>query len=296
MVASVIECAQERGWEAEAIFPREAADAEWHADLALVGCQARSARRRRRRSSAKWARELPLARGALTGDSSTRISRPTTFRRRIAASPGELAVVWHNHTALNERPDVVVEEFLKFTIGGRSDRGRHLSFEGPRGGGGGAGGLRRRRSGSSRTRSTRPFSVVSEERRTEARERWRSIPTPSSLLSFAWHWQMKGGELYQRAIAKLAEKADRKLVALHSTTAPEARQLMASSDLSDRFDCRCSPTMSRRSWRQCDVFVSASEVEGGTPLAVLEALSSGVAVVASDLPSHRYVAEPRSRR
>jgi glycosyltransferase involved in cell wall biosynthesis len=114
------------------------------------------------------------------------------------------------------------------------------------------------------------------------------------VMSFGWHWQIKGGELFQRAVADLAARTSREVVAIHTTSAPEAFRMRSELGLENTIRLVEQTGDVAGLMAAADVFVAASRAEGGTPLAVLEALSTGLPVVASDLPSHRYVAEHAS--
>ena len=81
------------------------------------------------------------------------------------------------------------------------------------------------------------------------------------------------------------------MVALHSTGAPEAAKLVRKLGMEGTIRLIGQTSDVVGLMAATDVFVAASRAEGGTPLAVLEALSCGLPVVASDLPSHRFVAE-----
>jgi len=288
MIASVVESARELGWEAEAIFPADAAGADWHADLTARGLVRRVAPTGGRVELARWAQALSR------GESAPAIIHThfTTYDlpAALAARPGKVAVVWHNHSVLSGRPDVIMRNFFKFSIGGRRVEAVICPSEDL------AAAVVGRGLSASKVRfvpnaiDPSRFPVVSEERRAQARKVLGIDQDALVLLSFAWHWHIKGGELYQRAIAKLANESDRKLVALHSTLAPEARELIRELDLSDSIRLQAQSDEVPTMMAATDVFVAASEAEGGTPLAVLEALSSGLPVVASDLPSHKYVA------
>jgi glycosyltransferase involved in cell wall biosynthesis len=209
----------------------------------------------------------------------------------LAAHPGSLDVVWHEHTALSSRPEVVVRNALKFTLGGR--RVAAILCPAPDL----AAAVIGRGAPADRVRfvpnaiNAADFPLIDASRRAEARAKYEIDPEALVVLSFGWHWDLKGGELFQRAVASLVRSTDRNVVALHSTAAPEAGRLVRRLGLEGVVRLIGQTSDVAGLLAATDVFVAASRAEGGTPLAVLEALSSGLPVVASDLPAHRFVAE-----
>ncbi len=289
MVAAVVEYAREQGWDAEAIFARPAEDYDWLAELRERGIVDRSAPAGSRSELVRWARALARERHSRTivHTHFTRYDLPMA----AAAKPGSLDVVWHEHTALSSRAQMVVRNGLKFGLGGRRvaailcpapDLAEAVIGRGAP--------AERVRFVPNAIDATR-FPVIDPARRAQAREAHGIEPDALVILSFGWHWDLKGGELFQRATAELAASTDRRVVALHSTGAPEAAKLVRSlgMDGTIRLIGQTSDVVGLMA--AVDVFVAASRAEGGTPLAVLEALSSGLPVVASDLPSHRFVSE-----
>jgi glycosyltransferase involved in cell wall biosynthesis len=288
MVASVIESARERGWDAEAIFARPADDTEWLAGLRERGIVYRSAPAGSRSEQIRWARAL-----AKEHDTPTIVH--THFTRydlpmAVAAQPGNLDVVWHEHTALSSRPQMVARNAIKFAVGGR--RVAAIMCPAPDL----AEAVIRRGAPADRVRfvpnaiDASKFPIIDAATRAQARETHGIEPDALVVLSFGWHWDLKGGDLFQHAVAELQE-GNRQIVALHSTGAPEAESLVRRLGLEGTVRLIGQTSDVAGLMAATDVFVAASRAEGGTPLAVLEALSSGLPVVATDLPSHRYVAE-----
>jgi glycosyltransferase involved in cell wall biosynthesis len=289
MVASVIEYAREQGWDAEAIFARPADDTEWLAELRERGIVFRSAPAGSRSELVGWARELAKERQehTIVHTHFTRYDLPMA----LAAKPGSLDVIWHEHTALSSRPQMVARNALKFAVGGR--RVAAILCPAPDL----AEAVIGRGAPADRVRfvpnaiNAARFPVIDPARRAQARASYGIDPEALVILSFGWHWDLKGGELFQRAASELVASTDREVVALHSTRAPEAKALVKTLGLEGtvRLIDQTSDVLGLMA--ATDVFVAASRAEGGTPLAVLEALASGLPVVASDLPSHRFVAE-----
>jgi glycosyltransferase involved in cell wall biosynthesis len=289
MVASAIEKAHDLGWEAEAIFARPAAGTDWHSDLRDRGLAVRTAPAGTRLEVTRWARDL-----AREFDGPTIVH--THFTRydvpmALAVKPGALAVVWHEHSALSDRPDVIARNVLKFELGSRRvravicpapDLAEAMIARGAR-----AEQVHFVPNGIDAAR----FPLVDGQRRSEARKHLGIHPAAKVALSLGWHWQIKGGELFQRAIAEVASRSDAPVVALHTSQTPEAERLVGELGLDGVVRLIGETDDVPRLMAAADVFVSASRAEGGTPLAVLEALASGLPVVATDLPAHRYVAD-----
>ncbi len=289
MVASVVEFARERGWEAEAIFSRPAEGADWLAELRERGIVHRSAPAGSRWELVRWARALAKEHHehTIVHTHFTRYDLPVA----VAAQPGDLDVVWHEHTALSSRPQMVSRNAIKFAVGGR--RVAAILCPAPDL----AEAVIRRGAPEDRVRfvpnaiDASKFPVIDPATRAQAREAHGIEPDALVVLSFGWHWDLKGGELFQRTVAELNSSADRQVVALHLTAAPQAQRLVRSLGLEGTVRLIGQTSDVTGLMAATDVFVAASRAEGGTPLAVLEALSCGLPVVASDLPSHRYVAE-----
>jgi glycosyltransferase involved in cell wall biosynthesis len=102
------------------------------------------------------------------------------------------------------------------------------------------------------------------------------------LLHFGLDWHGKGGECFRAAIDELKVVGvivgrDATAQALRRSGGGEDVRVVAPREDVERF------------YAAADVLVSPSRSEG-MPLAMLEALASGVPVVASDIPGHRFIA------
>jgi glycosyltransferase involved in cell wall biosynthesis len=105
------------------------------------------------------------------------------------------------------------------------------------------------------------------------------------LLHFGWDWATKGGELFLDAVAELVGTG-LDVIALTVGAGEEARRSIERRGLAGHVSIAPPRDDVRTYYAAADVFVSASVGEG-LPLAVMEAVATGTAVVASDIPGHR---------
>jgi glycosyltransferase involved in cell wall biosynthesis len=109
------------------------------------------------------------------------------------------------------------------------------------------------------------------------------------LLTFAWDWARKGGSQFLEAV-QLLRASDSAVVGMLVVTDERAAELEAQGAVGEAVRVLTAIDEVRELYAAADVFVAASSVEG-MPFAVLEALASGTPVVASDIPSHRFIGD-----
>jgi glycosyltransferase involved in cell wall biosynthesis len=106
-----------------------------------------------------------------------------------------------------------------------------------------------------------------------------------ALVHFGWDWERKGGDLFCAAVARLRD-AGRNVVGIavgsRGPAEEEAARVGLAPDVLRVHEARQDV---RSFYAAADVFLAPSRAEG-TPYSVLEAVSSGAAVVASEIPGH----------
>jgi glycosyltransferase involved in cell wall biosynthesis len=122
---------------------------------------------------------------------------------------------------------------------------------------------------------------VGADERAAARAALGLDPYATVLLHIGRDWQLKGGDLFLDALAALPDAVGL-LVRGGDVAAAEAR----SRGLSDRVKVLEGTSEVRRLHAASDLMLATSRGEG-MPFAVLEALSSGLGVVATDIPGHK---------
>jgi glycosyltransferase involved in cell wall biosynthesis len=110
------------------------------------------------------------------------------------------------------------------------------------------------------------------------------------LAHFGWDWHRKGGDLYLRAVERLVAAGRRLVVALAIGGGEPAAELARELGLDGTVRVLGSVARVQDVYAAADVFVSPSRAEG-MPYSVAEALASGTAVVASDIPGQRFICE-----
>jgi glycosyltransferase involved in cell wall biosynthesis len=100
------------------------------------------------------------------------------------------------------------------------------------------------------------------------------------LLHIGRDWELKGGDLFLDALAKLPDA-----VGLLVRGGDVAREEVRRRGLENRVEVLEGTSEVRRLHAASDLMLATSRGEG-MPFAVLEALSSGLGVVASDIPGH----------
>lgn len=288
MLASASSAVVKRSWRAEAILGEDSAGQPWVESLRDAGARVRFAPSVGRDGIRRWLQEVfdeldgpVVLHTHFTGfDISAAVASMSDERVRV---------IWHVHSSLSTEPAIIARNLLKFGVIGRSvdaivcpspalerellsrgapaDRVRFvpngIDFE------------RYRRQGEmSRDVARAKLGIESD------------LPV---IVAFLWDWRIKGGELLLDAIEDAIEEIG-PLRAVLVTKDPRAAMAVEAHGLSDQIRLIEPVEDVTELYSAADAFVAPSLAEGGTPFAILEALASGLPVVASAIPAHRYIA------
>lgn len=285
-MSSVLNEGGARGWDTEVVLPGAAEGREWLADVEATGARIRFISGNRR--------ELSRAVSKLLDESDEPTILHTHFTTydlaAVAALRGhpQASVYWHVHTVLSTSRTVIAGNMAKFATAGRRVE-RILCPSSNI-----AEGVSRRLGPSDRI-SVFPSPIEIEsfpllgEKRDEARLELGVPADAEVLLLFGRAWMLKGGDVFLRAL-ELLRGQGRNVFAVVNQGGEEAREEIARMGLGESAAVVGPVPDVRTVFAAADVFVAPSQGEG-MPFAVIEALCSGIPVVASDLPGHRFVAD-----
>lgn len=280
--------ARSRGWECEIVVPETARDLSWIALLEEAGMRAHFSLPPSRRERTRWLRELVADREGPTILHShfTLWDVPAAL---VAAPREGLHAWWHVHTFLKRGPLAFARNAAKFVPFSRRVDGVLCPVENI------AADLRARGVPGRKVHvvpngiDPDRFPVLDDSARHLAREKLGLDAQDEVLLHFGWDWEIKGGDLFLAAVEALVREGRTDIVALAQRGGESA--LAAAARLGIESRVRTVGTVSSVAdlFGAADVFLALSEREG-MPYSVLEAVSSGTPVVASDIPGHAAVA------
>lgn len=284
-----------RGWDFECAFPPSSRDRPWLADLAadripvsFAGGGSRS------ELNALIDARLEALEGAVimhTHFTAFDLGAAAAARRNV-----EHTTIWHVHSFLPRQPVKVARALIKYGWIARSVvRIVCVSDHA-------AAAVRRR--GAFRGRievvpngiDCERFRRIGPDERIEAR---RALDLPESqpvLLHFAWNWAAKGGPLFSETLSRL-RGAGLPAIGVSVGGGDEAKDAARRLGLGEGLRIVDPDADVRRFFAATDAFFASSHGEGGRPpFAVLEALSCGIPVVATDIPGHRVDGGPAALR
>jgi len=128
------------------------------------------------------------------------------------------------------------------------------------------------------------FRLLERPEREIARLRLGLPADQPLLVHFGWDWLRKGGDLFLRSVKELRERGV-EAVGVTVGGGGAARALRDELRLGHAVHVLEPSDDVRALYAAADVFLAPSRAEG-TPYSVMEALSSGTAVVATDIPGH----------
>ena len=285
MLRASLLAAAERGWETRLVLSTAVADYGWVSELAEIGVPITFLDPGSRR-------ELPAAIGKLIADDGptvlhshfTRFDIPAVAAARRA---GGTPVLWHIHSPQKPELAVRARNVVKYGLIGR--RTFRILCVAPDI----AADVRSRGGPADRVEffpnaiDTSRFTPAGSDERVAARAGLELPEDVPIVLHFGWDWERKGGDVFLEALARL--RGEQAFLGVTVGGGEPARELVGRLGLGDLVRVLEPDPDVRRLYAAADVFASTSRAEG-MPFSVAEALCSGVAVVASDLPGHRAVA------
>jgi len=288
MLCSILGAARERGWATEAVFVEPVRGRGWLEELDRHGLSYRFAQTDSRTALSREIRSLVLERGERT----ILHTHFTTFDVAAATAKADRRplVYWHIHSRAQPELRVRIRNAIKYAIIGRSVQ-RILCVAPDI-----AAAVRRRGGGSSKVTfwpnamDLDRFPLVGASERRHARAAL-GLPSEARVIThFGWDWARKGGDLYLEAVALLVSRRLADFVAVTVGGGDMARGLSARLGL-DEVVRVLEPTDNvQLLYAAADMFVTPSRAEG-MPFAMLEALASGLPVVATDIPGQRAVGD-----
>ena len=286
--SSVLAESTSRGWETEVVLPEPARGHGWISELEGTGARLHY-RSGSRRENARWLSTL-LGEGG-EGPTLMHTHFTTYDLAAVAAARGRDAtsVYWHVHTVLSNTPRAVLANMAKFATAGRRVERILCPSQNI------ADGVSRRLGPSDRISVfPSPIDVSSfpnmRDRRAEARAELGVPEDVQVLLTFGRDWRIKGGDVFVESLKILREEG-RPVFGVINQGPEEARAELDRAGAGD-YAAIVGPVPDQRTlFAAADVFVAPSRGEG-MPFSIIEALCSGIPVVASDhLPGHRFVAD-----
>jgi glycosyltransferase involved in cell wall biosynthesis len=288
MLAAVARTAVERGWECELVFSEEARGRAWLPELDGTGAAVRFLPPRRGVAGLVAERPGP----AVLHSHFTRFDVAAALAR---ARRRDLHVLWHVHTRTRDAPAVVARNVVKFALLGRLVD-RILCV-----GQGVADSVRRRGGPAGKVLlfpnaiDTARFAPRGAAARLGARAALGLPRDARVLLHFGWDWRTKGGDLFLGAVERLVLDGAAPLVALTVGSGAEAHALAERLGIAGVVRVERPTDRVGDLYAAADVLVASSRAEG-MPYSVAEAVASGLAVVATDIPGHAALAAAPSVR
>ncbi len=289
MVLSALGEAQSRGWRVGLVLPGRARETPWVRDFTEAGIGLHFADQEGRRERAKW---LEQELGGEPG--------PTVLHTHFTLwdAPAVLAarrldraaVVWHLHTTLGKTVAARLRNMAKFASLGRGVSA--LLCPAPNI----AEDVRRRLAPRGRVHfmpsvvDVGEFPLLGPEERLAYREELGIATEATVLLHFGWHWHLKGGDIFMATVRELLDGGAEGLVAIERGSREDAERDISELGLSETV--RVQPVIEdiKTLFGAADLLVSSSRDEG-MAYTVLESLSCGTPVVATDVPGHLYIGE-----
>lgn len=205
----------------------------------------------------------------------------------VARRRDDVRVIWHFHTVLSDSLRARVRNRLRFTFASRYVE--RMLCAGP----GLVEAICSRGAPADKVLhfpagldvSHFPAEIGADER-AAAREALGVPADAIALLHFSRDWWVKGGDLFLDAFERLGDRDN--LVAMLLRGGVEAREEIARRGLGDRALVLGGTPDIHPVYAAADLLMATSRGEG-EPLAVLEALASGLGVVATDIPGHAVI-------
>jgi len=283
MLRAVMRAATERGWACEAVFGPVAQDRVWLDELRADGIPFRFVPTAARGDVADTMRTLLRESDEPTvlHTHFTRFDLPAV----MAASRHRAAkVFWHIHTPHHDTRSMRARNRMKYALAGRRvERILCVSSElqevvlargAPRG----------KVEFLHNAVNVERFRLLERPEREIARLRLGLPADQPLLVHFGWDWLRKGGDLFLRSVKELRERGV-EAVGVTVGGGDAARALRDELRLGHAVHVLEPSDDVRALYAAADVFLAPSRAEG-TPYSVMEALSSGTAVVATDIPGH----------
>jgi glycosyltransferase involved in cell wall biosynthesis len=287
MTRALADVALAAGWRVELAFWPGAERRPWYQRLeretpAEVGVASGGGRR----ATATWiARRLEKdARPTIVHTHFTRFDLPAVLAAR---GHPDATVIWHVHTPLYRGARAFARGAAKYGVVGRSVDAILASGEEPAAGVLRCGAPRDRVTVVGSGVDTARFHPATPSDRSTARRELGLPQEASVLLHFGWDWDLKGGDLFVATVRALAQGGE-DVLGVTVTDTTEGRRAVERAGLGDRLRVIAPRDEVATLYGSADLFLSSSRVEG-EPFAVIEALCSGLPVVATDLPGHRGV-------
>lgn len=281
MLRTTLAGVRAEGWRAQVLLPPRAQTREWMPDFAAeFGDAIAFAPRDGRDGARRWLAEVVDAEPGPT-ILHAHWSVYDLAVAELAARRRDVKAIWHFHTVLSEDPRARIRNRLRFTFASRYVErmlcvSPHL-VEAIRARGAPAAKVEYFPNGVDVARFPGP---VGAEERAAARAALELDDDATVLLHIGRDWELKGSDLFLDALSEL-DGAIGLLVRGGERAEAEAR----SRGLADRVRVLPGTPEVRRLHAASDLLLATSRGEG-MPFAVLEALSSGLGVVATDIPGH----------
>jgi glycosyltransferase involved in cell wall biosynthesis len=274
------------GWSFEAVFTPGVERWPWYSELQASGARTRVAPAMGSRAAVPWLRSL-LAETPGQTLLHTHFSAWDLPAGAAVLARRDAKLIWHLHTPLADTASIRARNLVKFAVVGRTTErilcvGPEIYEK-----------ALERRAPAART-SLFPngvdfdrFALAGAPERAAARARLGLGAEATVLVSFAWDWERKGGQLFLDAAEQLRSHGQ-DVLSVPVVIEGRASELEAQSSARNAVRPMSVIDDVRDLYAAADVFVAASTAEG-MPFSVLEALASGTAVVASDILSHRFI-------
>ncbi len=286
MLRTALTRIRERGWEPLVTFPPRARtrSREWLPQLqAEHGEELTFAPDVPRRELGAWLDEV-VGSGSGPTILHTHMTAYDLAAAAVARRHDDVRAIWHFHTVLNDSLRARIRNRLRFALASRYVE--RMLCVGP----GLAEGICARGAPPDKVLCfpngldvTRFPAGIETSEREAARAELGLQAEATVLLHIGRNWRLKGGDLFLDALQLLGDRDG--LVGLMVRGGADARAEVERRGLGERVRVLEGTSDVRRLHAAADLMLATSRGEG-EPFAVLEALSSGLGVVATEIPGH----------